>query len=104
MQLQEYFPLELEPSITSSLRTIIKSLKDAGASIRPVSLPATQYALSAYYVIASAEASSNLARFDGIQYGSFCLLFLSNDGTSSLAVTDRSSRSAPLWSIPLETK
>ncbi|KAF8141371.1 amidase signature enzyme [Boletus edulis] len=66
---QEYFPLELEPSITSSLRTIIRNLKDAGATIRPVSLPATQYALSAYYVIASAEASSNLARFDGIQYG-----------------------------------
>ncbi|KAF8555835.1 amidase signature enzyme [Imleria badia] len=65
----EYFPLELEPSITSSLRTIIRSLKDAGASIHPVSLPATQYALSVYYVIASAEASSNLARFDGIQYG-----------------------------------
>ncbi|KAH0836862.1 amidase signature domain-containing protein [Lanmaoa asiatica] len=66
---QEYFPLELEPGVTSSLRVIVKALKDAGACIRPVSLPATQYALSAYYVIASAEACSNLARFDGIQYG-----------------------------------
>ncbi|KAG8221144.1 amidase signature domain-containing protein [Butyriboletus roseoflavus] len=43
---QEYFPLELDSSITSSLRTIIRSLRDAGASIRPVSLPAMQYALS----------------------------------------------------------
>ncbi|KIJ65406.1 hypothetical protein HYDPIDRAFT_88164 [Hydnomerulius pinastri MD-312] len=66
---QEYFPSELDPSIVNSLRTVIKGLEAMGASIIPVSLPATQYALSAYYVIASAEASSNLARFDGIQYG-----------------------------------
>ncbi|KAH7881937.1 amidase signature domain-containing protein [Phlebopus sp. FC_14] len=66
---QEYFPLELDRSIINSLRGVIKGLKSMGASIVPVSLPATQYALSAYYVIASAEASSNLARFDGIRYG-----------------------------------
>lgn len=45
------------------------TLKALGASIIPVNMPATPYALSAYYVIASAEASSNLARYDGIQYG-----------------------------------
>ncbi|KAF8836410.1 amidase signature enzyme [Paxillus ammoniavirescens] len=66
---QEYFPTELDQSVIRSLRTVIKGLEAMGASIVPVSLPATQYALSAYYVIASAEASSNLARFDGIQYG-----------------------------------
>ncbi|KAF9231459.1 amidase signature domain-containing protein [Melanogaster broomeanus] len=66
---QEYFPLELDSSIIRSLRTVISGLKAMGASIVSVSLPSTQYALSAYYVIASAEASSNLARFDGIQYG-----------------------------------
>jgi len=50
-------------------------LKSQGATIVPVSLPSTPFALSSYYVLASAEASSNLARYDGIQYGTS--LFLS---------------------------
>lgn len=91
----------MHPSITNSLRTIISGLKDAGASIQPVSLPATQYALSAYYVIASAEASSNLARFDGVQYG-VCYSILDADAAT---VNDgRSPRSATSWNISLETK
>ncbi|MGA9595790.1 MAG: amidase family protein, partial [Acidimicrobiia bacterium] len=45
------------------------ALSDAGADLREVSLPATEYALSAYYLIAPAEASANLARFDGVRYG-----------------------------------
>jgi aspartyl-tRNA(Asn)/glutamyl-tRNA(Gln) amidotransferase subunit A len=44
-------------------------LQKAGATIQSVSLPSTPYALGAYYVLSSAEASSNLARFDGMQYG-----------------------------------
>ena len=44
-------------------------LKDAGAEIRDISLPHTKYALPAYYVIAPAEASSNLARYDGVRFG-----------------------------------
>lgn len=44
-------------------------MKSLGATVVPVSLTSTSFALSAYYVIASAEASSNLARYDGIQYG-----------------------------------
>ena len=48
---------------------MVRGLKNRGATVLPVSLPNTSYALSAYYIIASAEASSNLARFDGVQYG-----------------------------------
>jgi len=68
---QEYFPAELEQSTLYPVRQIIERLKSRGASIIPVSLPSTPYALSAYYVISSAEASSNLARYDGIEYGSY---------------------------------
>jgi aspartyl-tRNA(Asn)/glutamyl-tRNA(Gln) amidotransferase subunit A len=48
---------------------MVDKLADAGASIREVSLPSSEYALSAYYLIAPAECSSNLARFDGVRYG-----------------------------------
>jgi len=66
---QEYFPAELAPGITESIRDVIKDLKSQGATIIPISLPSTSYALSSYYVLASAEASSNLSRYDGIEYG-----------------------------------
>ncbi|KAI8996464.1 amidase signature enzyme [Trametes punicea] len=66
---QEYFPTELQSSIVQSLTKVLDRLRGKGATIMPVSLPSTPYALSAYYVISSAEASSNLARYDGIEYG-----------------------------------
>lgn len=66
---QEYFPASLNPSILSPFRRILRSLKTRGATLVPVSLKNTSYALSTYYAIASAEASSNLARYDGVQYG-----------------------------------
>ncbi|KAI0295402.1 amidase signature domain-containing protein [Multifurca ochricompacta] len=66
---QEYFPTSLDKSIVSSFRRVVRALKHRGATVLPVSLPNTSYALSAYYVISSAEASSNLARYDGVQYG-----------------------------------
>ncbi|TFK39730.1 Glutamyl-tRNA amidotransferase subunit A, mitochondrial [Crucibulum laeve] len=66
---QEYFPLELSSAVITPVRQVISALKDRGAKIIPVSLPSTSYALSAYYVLASAEASSNMARYDGVQYG-----------------------------------
>ncbi|KAG1816463.1 amidase signature domain-containing protein [Suillus subaureus] len=66
---QEYFPSELNTTIVTAVRRVLERLSSLGAQLIPVSLPSTPYALSAYYVIASAEASSNLARYDGVQYG-----------------------------------
>ncbi|KAG6879938.1 hypothetical protein C0992_009296 [Termitomyces sp. T32_za158] len=66
---QEYFPREMTEDVLRPVRKTLRGLKERGAVIVPVSLPNTRYALSAYYVLASAEASSNLARYDGVQYG-----------------------------------
>ncbi|KAL4249921.1 Glutamyl-tRNA(Gln) amidotransferase subunit A, mitochondrial [Abortiporus biennis] len=65
----EYFPAELDHSILHPLKDVLGLLQKYGAALVPISLPSTPYALSAYYVISSAEASSNLARYDGIEYG-----------------------------------
>ncbi|KAJ2936943.1 hypothetical protein H1R20_g130, partial [Candolleomyces eurysporus] len=66
---QEFFPTELSTAVLNRFRTVLRSLTSHGAQLIPVSLPSSSYALSAYYVLASAEASSNMARYDGIQYG-----------------------------------
>ncbi|HEX7089757.1 MAG TPA: Asp-tRNA(Asn)/Glu-tRNA(Gln) amidotransferase subunit GatA [Longimicrobiales bacterium] len=66
---REYFPPELDPRIGRLCREAVERLAAAGAEIRDVSLPHTRYAIPAYYVIAPAEASSNLARYDGVRYG-----------------------------------
>lgn len=60
---------ELHPLVRRTWITILKHLQREGHLVRPVRLPSTKAALSAYYVIAPAEASSNLARFDGVRYG-----------------------------------
>ncbi|KAK7039171.1 Trimeric GatFAB AmidoTransferase(AdT) complex subunit [Paramarasmius palmivorus] len=65
----QYFPTELSPSILAPLRRTLSLLQEQGATLVPVDLPMTKYALGAYYVLASAEASSNLARYDGVEYG-----------------------------------
>lgn len=54
-------------------RTGIEKLQKLGATIVPISLPNTQYALPAYYILALAEASSNMARYDGMRYGELML-------------------------------
>lgn len=66
---KEYNTQELEPTVRNAWSKTLQGLQAAGHSIHPVSLPMTQAALSAYYVIAAAEASSNLAKYDGVRYG-----------------------------------
>jgi aspartyl-tRNA(Asn)/glutamyl-tRNA(Gln) amidotransferase subunit A len=65
----EYFEDGLDPEVRTAVEIGIQELKNAGAEIVPLSLPHTQYAIPTYYVIATAEASSNLARYDGVRYG-----------------------------------
>jgi len=66
---QEYFIPGMQPQVEAAVRRAIGVLQDLGAEPCPVSLPHTGYALPVYYLIAPAEASANLARYDGIRYG-----------------------------------
>jgi len=67
---REYFVEDgVQPGILARVRAVVAELEAAGAKTREISLPHTQYAVAAYYLIATAEASSNLARFDGVRYG-----------------------------------
>jgi aspartyl-tRNA(Asn)/glutamyl-tRNA(Gln) amidotransferase subunit A len=65
----EYFIEGMDPEVERAVREAIATLETLGARTEPVSLPHTEYGLAAYYVIAPAEASSNLARYDGVKYG-----------------------------------
>ena len=66
---KEYFITGIQPEVEEKTRAAIEMLKNLGAEIREISLPHTEYALPVYYIIAPAEASANLARYDGIRYG-----------------------------------
>jgi aspartyl-tRNA(Asn)/glutamyl-tRNA(Gln) amidotransferase subunit A len=66
---REYFGQGLDPEVEQVARTAIAMLREAGAEIVEVTLPHTDYCVAVYYLIAPAEASSNLARFDGVRYG-----------------------------------
>src|SRR5882724_8384611 len=66
---KEYFGAGLDPEIGAAVERAIAFYKKLGSEIREVSLPHTRYGLAAYYIIAPAECSSNLARFDGVKYG-----------------------------------
>ncbi|WP_238902785.1 Asp-tRNA(Asn)/Glu-tRNA(Gln) amidotransferase subunit GatA [Clostridium sp. YIM B02506] len=66
---KEFFQSSLDEEISDSIKQSIQVLKDLGAEVSEISLPITEEGLSAYYIISSAEASSNLARFDGVRYG-----------------------------------
>lgn len=66
---KEYFIAGIQPEVEANVRAAIQKMSDLGAEIREVSLPHTGYAVPVYYLIAPAEASANLARFDGVRYG-----------------------------------
>jgi len=66
---KEYFSEGMDEQVREKVNTAIDQLKAAGAEIVDISLPHTEYAVATYYIIAPAEASSNLSRFDGIRYG-----------------------------------
>jgi aspartyl-tRNA(Asn)/glutamyl-tRNA(Gln) amidotransferase subunit A len=65
----EYFADGLDAEVRTAVESAIERLREAGCTIHPVSLPHTRYAVPTYYLLATAEASANLARFDGVRYG-----------------------------------
>ena len=66
---EEYFPEGLDSKVRERCRAALRALEALGAELREVSLPATPHAIPTYYIIAPAEASANLARYDGVRYG-----------------------------------
>jgi aspartyl-tRNA(Asn)/glutamyl-tRNA(Gln) amidotransferase subunit A len=66
---KEYFIAGLDPAVKASVDAAIASLQGLGAEVVEVSLPHTEYAVASYYLVATAEASSNLARYDGVRFG-----------------------------------
>ena len=83
---REYFPPELDPRIARACDRALEAMQDAGAEVKEISLPHTALAIPVYYIIAPAEASSNLARFDGVRYG----LRLEGDGLRAMYEATRS--------------
>jgi aspartyl-tRNA(Asn)/glutamyl-tRNA(Gln) amidotransferase subunit A len=88
---REYFPEHLDPRITALCDRALARLKERGAEVRDVSLPHTALAIPVYYIVAPAEASSNLARFDGVRYG----LRLEGDGLRAMYEATRSGGFGP---------
>jgi aspartyl-tRNA(Asn)/glutamyl-tRNA(Gln) amidotransferase subunit A len=82
---EEYFGDGLDDKVRKNIEEAIKVLEDNGAEVKRCSLPLTEYALAAYYIISSAEASSNLARFDGIRFG-----HRSKDATDAIDIYSKS--------------
>jgi aspartyl-tRNA(Asn)/glutamyl-tRNA(Gln) amidotransferase subunit A len=66
---KEYFGEGLDPEIRAAIERSLDGLRAAGCEIKPISLPHTRYAIPTYYVLATAEASANLSRFDGVRFG-----------------------------------
>jgi aspartyl-tRNA(Asn)/glutamyl-tRNA(Gln) amidotransferase subunit A len=83
---REYFPDDLDPRVRAHCDRALDLLRAQGAEVRDVSLPHTALAIPVYYIVAPAEASSNLARFDGVRYG----LRLEGDGLRGMYEATRS--------------
>jgi len=83
---KEYFPPDLDPDIRRLCERSLEALRELGAEVRDVSLPHTSLAIPVYYIVAPAEASSNLARFDGVRYG----LRIEGDGLRAMYEATRS--------------
>jgi aspartyl-tRNA(Asn)/glutamyl-tRNA(Gln) amidotransferase subunit A len=66
---REYFVAGMDAEVEQAVRTGVETLRQAGANVAEVSLPHTPYAVATYYILATAEASANLARYDGVRYG-----------------------------------
>ncbi len=66
---EEYFTDGLDPEVAANVRAAIGVLEAEGCTVRAIKMPHTRFALATYYILATAEASSNLARFDGVRYG-----------------------------------
>ncbi len=66
---KEYFIEGMDPEVDKAVRDAVRTLEGLGAAVREVTLPHTGYAVATYYILATSEASSNLARYDGVKYG-----------------------------------
>ncbi len=66
---REYFGEGLDPEVRAAIERVLEGLTAEGCDVRPIELPHTEYAIPTYYVLATAEASSNLSRFDGVRFG-----------------------------------
>lgn len=83
---EEYFGDGLDPVVESRVRDAVEVMRSLGASVRTVSIPHLRFGIAAYYLVADAEASSNLARYDGVKYGHRS----TTSGVESLYTTSRS--------------
>jgi len=88
---REYFPAQLDARIAALCDRVLETCRSLGASVREVSLPNTHLAIPVYYIVAPAEASSNLARFDGVRYG----LRITDDGLRGMYEATRSQGFGP---------
>jgi aspartyl-tRNA(Asn)/glutamyl-tRNA(Gln) amidotransferase subunit A len=84
---EEYFGEGLDPEIRAAIEKALDGLRAAGCTIESISLPHTKYAIPTYYVIATAEASANLSRFDGVRFG-----FRAGTGAETLSEMYRQTR------------